>query len=337
MRTPKRIAALLLTLAIFALILRRIPAQLLMAALRDADYVTFLALMIPNTLCYFCWDTLILAVVIRWFHGRVRYTDLLPVRAASYVVGFFNTNAGRGALAAYLSRQLRTPFLQLGSTVVFLVLTEYTHLVAWATVGIIGFGSKTSRELLWVPPAVAFFWLVFLLYTKGGRDRTTLLAAAGDRHLSERHRSVYLVRWLAAPRDWALLRTFRIAPLGRYVQIVLLRAPMFFVSLLVHYFAARTFGINIPFAEMLIFLPVIFMLAALPITVAHLGTTQAAWIFFFGAYAPEPRLLAFSLAAHFTFSATRALIGLIFLPRAYADLAVRPATRPAEAASIEHG
>ena len=46
------------------------------------------------------WDTLVLAVVIRRFHGRVRYTDLLPVRAASYVVGFFNTNLGRGALAA---------------------------------------------------------------------------------------------------------------------------------------------------------------------------------------------------------------------------------------------
>jgi hypothetical protein len=337
MRTPKRIAALLLTLAIFALILRRIPAQLLMAALGDADYVKFLALMIPNTLCYFCWDTLILAVVIRWFHGRVGYTELLPVRAAAYVVGFFNTNAGRGVLAAYLSRQLRAPFLQLGSTVAFLVLTEYTHLVAWATVGIIGFGSKTSRDLLWVPPAVALFWLVFLLYTKGGRDRTTPLAAAADRRLSERRPFVRIVRWLAASRDWSLLRTFRIAPLGRYVQIVLLRAPMFFVSLLVHYFAAKTFRIDIPFAQMLIFLPVIFMLAALPITVAHLGTTQAAWIFFFGAYAPAPRLLAFSLAAHFTFSATRALLGLIFLPRAYADLAVRPATRPAEAAGIGHG
>lgn len=330
MRTPNRIAALLLTVAIFALILRRIPAQLLMAALRDADYVKFLALMIPNTLCYFCWDTLILAVVIRWFHGQVRYIDLLPVRAASYVVGFFNTNVGRGALAAYLSRQLRAPFLELGSTVVFLVLTEYTHLVAWATLGIIGFGSKTSRDLLWVPPAVALFWLVFLLYTKGGRGRTTSPAAAVDRHLSERRKSIDPVRWLVAPRDWSLLRTFRIAPLGRYVQIVLLRAPMFFVSLLVHYFAAKTFRIDIPFAQMLIFLPVIFILAALPITVAHLGTTQAAWIFFFGAYAPEPRLLAFSLAAHFTFSATRALTGLVFLPRAYADLAVRPVTKPAK-------
>ena len=328
--SANRIVSLLITVAIFAFILRRIPLEGLIAALGDADYVRFLVLMVPNTVFYFCWDTLVLAVVVRWFHGRVRYADLLPVRAASYVIGFFNTNVGRGALAAYLSRQLSAPFLQLGSTVLFLVLTEYTHLVAWAMVGIVGFSSNTSRELLWVPPAVALFWLVFLIYTKGGRPRATGAAAAFEGPLEPGNWSRRVMRWAAAPRDWSLLQTFRIASLERYVQIVLLRAPMFFVSLLIHYFAARTFGISIPFTEMLVFLPVIFMLAALPVTVAHLGTTQAAWIFFFGGYAPAPQLLAFSLAAHFTFTATRALLGLIFLPRAYADLLARPTLRQAE-------
>jgi phosphoesterase RecJ-like protein len=56
------------------------------------------------------------------------------------------------------------------------------------------------------------------------------------------------------------------------------------------------------------------------VTVAHLGTTQAAWIFFFGQYAPVPRLLAFSLAAHLVFSFTRAMLGLAWLPAAYLDL-----------------
>lgn len=80
-------------------------------------------------------------------------------------------------------------------------------------------------------------------------------------------------------------------------------------------------------SQMLAFLPVIFMLAALPITIAHLGTTQAAWIFFFGSYAPAPRLLAFSLAAHLTFMSTRALLGLVLLPRAYHDLMEAPRYR----------
>ena len=96
------VLAAVLTLTICALILRRVPFPALAAALRNADYTVFLALMIPNALFYFAWDTLVLSVVIRWFHGGVPYRDLLPVRAASYVVGFFNTNLGRGAMAAYL-------------------------------------------------------------------------------------------------------------------------------------------------------------------------------------------------------------------------------------------
>ena len=282
--------SLAVTGAIFAALLWRIPFERLLRALEDADHSRFLTLMIANTLFYFCWDTLVLTRVVHWFHAPVPWRELLPVRAASYVVGFFNTNAGRGALAAYLSRRLDAPFLQLGSTVLFMVLTEYTHLVVWGTVGIAIYGSAMTRELLWVPPAVALFWLVFLKLTRLPR------------------------------RDWALLRTFRLAPPRRYVQVVLLRAPMFFVSLCLHYAAARTFGIEIPFGALVVFLPVIFMIAALPITVAHLGTTQAAWIFFFGAYGTPAELLAFSLAAHLTFTTTRALVGLAFLPRAYFDL-----------------
>src|SRR5262249_26212030 len=121
-----------------------------------------------------------------------------------------------------------------------------------------------------------------------------------------------------------------LATFGRYAQMVALRAPMFLVSLTLHYYAAHAFGIHIPFGQLLAFLPVIFMVAALPVTVAHLGTTQAAWIFFFGQYAPAPRLLAFSLAAPLVFTLTRALLGAAWLPAAYLDFFPREAQRPAE-------
>ena len=311
-----RVAAGLITAIILALLARRIPLAQLASAFRDADYVTFLALMVPNTLFYFCWDTLVLKVALRWFHGEVAYRDLLPVRAASYVVGFFNTNAGRGTLAAYLWRRLDAPFLELGSTVIFLVLTEYTQLVAWAILGVFGFRTEITVSLLPVAAAVAAFWLVLFGYT---RLRMTPARAIG---------------WLFAPRDWQLLRTFRRVAPQQFFAIVLLRAPMFVVSLAAHYYAARAFGVRIPFGEMLTFLPVIFMAAALPVTIAHLGTTQAAWIYFFGAYAAAPRLLAFSLAAHLTFSATRGLAGILWLPIAYGDLVADPALsrQPASAA-----
>jgi hypothetical protein len=294
-----RIASILVTIAIFALILRRIPLAAVAAALRDVDAARFLELMVPNTLFYFAWDTLVLAVAVRWFHGPIPYRELLPVRAASYVVGLFNTNLGRGALAAYLTRRVHAPFLELGSTVLFLVLTEYTQLVSWAMLGLFGWRAEVSHSLVAIAIGIAIMWLA--------------------------------VRWLLAPRTWSIARTFRLATPARYAGIVLLRAPMFLVSLVVHYRAAGAFGIHIPFGQLLTFLPVIFMVAALPITVAHLGTTQAAWILFFSRYAPAPRLLAFSLAAHLVFALTRAVVGVLWLPVAYDDLVPSSATRTAPA------
>ena len=318
MKKVHRAAALVVTAAIFYLLFRRIPIARLLSALQRADYTVFFAAMIPNTLFYFFWDTLVLTAAVRWFHAPVRYFELLPARAASYVVGFFNTNAGRGTLALHLARRLQSPFLQLGSTVLFLVLSEYLHLVAWATIGILQIRSEVARELLWGPPLVATVWLAVFSYS-----RLTPVSPA----IGEGHRQGPLARMrcvVLAPRGWALMRTFRLAPAGRYVQVILLRAPMFFVSLCLHYVAARGFGLSLPFLALVAFLPVVFMIAALPITVARLGTTQAAWVFFFGAYADAPTLLAFSLAAHLTFAATRALLGVAFLPWAYADLVRSP-------------
>jgi hypothetical protein len=304
--TRRRAAAFLLTAVILAAMLKRVPAAALASALLDADYTAVLAFMIPNTVFYLLWDTLILKRVLAWFHGDVPYAVLLPVRAASYVVGFFNTNAGRGALAAFLWRRLDAPFLELGSTVIFLVVTEYTQLVLWALVGVFGFRTEVTASLLPVAAAVAGLWVIFLAYVRVD------IRPAGA------------LRLLAAPRQWQLFRTFRVASVNRYVRVVALRAPMFLVSLCAHYFAAHAFRIYIPFGQLLTFLPVIFMAAALPVTVAHLGTTQAAWLYFFGQYAPAPRLLAFSLVAHLTFSLTRALLGLVWLPVAYASLTVSP-------------
>lgn len=302
MTSIRRLVPLVSTVGVLVLIARRIPVDRAVSALRDANYVLFLVVMIPNTIIYFCWDTLILKTVIGWFHGDVPFSDLLPIRAASYVVGFFNTNAGRGALAAYLRRRLDVPFLELGGTVMFLVLTEYTQLVLWAMLGIFGFRAEVTRRLVEIAAAVAVSWLAFFAYA---RLRVTPRRA---------------LAWLVAPRQWLVFRTFRRASATQFAMIVLLRAPMFLVSLAAHYYGAHAFGIYIPIGQMLTFLPVIFMAAALPVTVAHLGTTQAAWLLFFGQFAPAPRLLAFSLVAHLTFAATRAMLGLAWLPVVYGDL-----------------
>ncbi|MGH9859824.1 MAG: lysylphosphatidylglycerol synthase domain-containing protein [Candidatus Acidiferrales bacterium] len=331
----RRLGPPLVTAAIFYYIFQRIPLARLVAAFDAADLPRFLALMLPNSVLYFAWDTLVLACAIRWFHGPIRYRDLLPVRAVSYVVSLANTNLARATVAYYLKRQLGDSFLVLAGTVILLTLLEFTHLILWAVAGMVFDFARMRADLMKLIAGLLAFWMVFLLYVRGGA--APWRAVTG--RIAQRWPVLRGPQWYRGGRlrvrEWKLLRTFVTAPLRRWVQIILLRAPMFFTSLVFHWLAVRTFGIEIPFLQMMAFLPVIFMLAALPVTVMHLGTTQAAWIFFFSDYAAPAQLLAYSLASHFTFMFARGALGLLFLPRAWRDLA-GPVQRLATGATSTH-
>lgn len=332
-RLARQVLPALLTALIFYLIFRRVSFSRFLGALGEADYRLFLALMIPNALAYFAWDTLVLAVVMRWFHGPIRYRDLLPVRAVAYVVALVNPDLAEGATAVYLTRQSGAAFWEIAGTVVFLNWLELTHLSIWAAAGMLAFPSGMPRELWMVPAGFAVFWTFFLLYAR--RDFAPWRPAV---RLARRALGLPGMRPV---REWAVFQTFRQAQLSRYGLVILLKAPLFFFSLLIHYWAAQAFGFHIPLLALLAFLPIVFMLSTLPVTVAHLGTTQAAWIFFFHRYAPAPKLLAFSLAAHLAFVLARAGLGLLFVPRAYGELAglMEPAgrKRAAGVASLSAG
>lgn len=316
----RRLFPPLLTLILFVLIFRRVPFGRFLTALQGADYLWFAALMVPNGLLYFAWDTLVLVLLMRWFHGPIRYAELLPVRAVTYVVSFLNTNLARAATAFYLARKFDSSFLPLAGTVIFLTLLEMTHLVLWASAGMLLSPAPVPRSLLLVPLAFLMFWIAVVTYARAGSAPPGNLGKGSDQRSTATPRGFAVLRWWRPVRQWAVFQTFVRAPLKRYFQVILLRAPLFAASLVFHYYAVQAFGMQIPFLKMVAFLPIIFMLAALPVTVAHLGTTQAAWIFFFRDSAPEAQLLAYSLASHLAFMFARASLGLVFLPKAYKEL-----------------
>jgi hypothetical protein len=289
-----------LTVVIFLLIFWRIPFGAFWNALAGARMLPFLALMGSFSLCFFLLDTFVLSRLIRWFHGPLPYRDLLPVRAVTYLVSILNTQLAQAALALYIHRRFRTPLAQITSTVALMILLEATNLVLFATVGAIAFPGGAPLPLLALPLVLGVVWLLLLRLARGR------LGALSQR-LS----------------DSVLLSTFkRVRP--RHGAIILgLKGAVFCLALLVHSQALAFFGIEIPLVRLVTFLPVVFLMAALPITVAHLGTSQAAWIFFFSSYASEADLLAYSLVSHVTFMLANGSFGVLFLPKAYGDLFLR--------------
>ncbi len=292
----------IVTTLIFIAIFKRVPFASVWHALEGARLGPYLAIMAPYSVAYLAVDTFCLTQVINWFNGPIGYRDVLPIRATTYLLTLVNSNLGQGGIALYLHRRDGVPLVEVASSVLFLMFVELYQLTFFSSIGYL-LAPRTIDLPLGTLYAVLYAYLaVHILFFR----------IAGER--LSRHRAA------------RILRSFRLARPRHYVLLLLYKSPNFIMATVVYYFALRCFGITLPYRELLLFLPIIFFSAALPIGVAHLGAPQLLWIYFFGHYAPEAGLLAFSLATHFIFMIMNAALGVPFLPRATREL-IRGAER----------
>ena len=282
-----------MTAAIFAFLFAKYPVGRVADTLAHARWGFFLLIMIPYGAFYLLIDTFVLQQAVSWFNVPVRYRDVLPVRATAYILSLVNTQLGQGGIAVYLHRRHRIPFWQVTGTVVFLALVELYALALYSSIG--AALSREPRAPWAVYGVMAGYLLGHLVYFAQPRVRI----ATG----------------------MPILAAFRRARPRQYLQLLLYKTPNLVAAVLVHWLALPLFGISIPLVTLLTFLPLVFFFAALPIAAAHLGPSQAAWMYFFSQYASGEQLLAYSLAAHFTFMLVNALYGLGFLRRAARELA----------------
>lgn len=305
----QRVIPYAVTALIFALIFYRIPLREVIGALSRVPALKFVGIFLPFSLFYFAIDSFCLTWVVNRFNARLAWREVMPMRASMYLLAIVNTNLGQGGLAYYLYKKARIPFLEALSSILFIAILEIYQLFLFSTLGVLSYspGSGTLAEvahLLRIAYVVAWLLLfAFVAFFAIARTMPGLRAR------------IESVKWVGG-----IARTFIKARPFDYLVVLGIKAPTFAGSLIAQFFALRLYGVTIPFLKLMLFLPLVFLAAALPITVAHLGTSQAAWVLFFSQDAPEPAILAFSLAAHFTFMFCNGLIGLCFLRRAAREL-----------------
>src|SRR5262249_43303571 len=127
-------------------------------------------------------------------------------------------------------------------------------------------------------------------------------------------------------RDRPVFRAFRLAKPHHYILVLLFKAPNLLAAVIVYTAALKLFHVDVGFPQMLAFLPVIFLAAALPLPF-HAGALLL-WTVLFPEY---PEVGAFSVVMHTFFVSFNALIGVLFLPIANRQLFVEtPASAAAE-------
>ena len=267
----------------------------LLRSFENVNWLYWLALVIPYCFLYLLIDTLVVRAVINWFNAKIRYLDILPIRASAYILSLVNEQVSKGAIALYLNRRDGLPGWEVGSSMLFLMFCEYYSLMLWASIGAL-LRWNNIQSVFHIIPFIALgscvFFAFFHLFFSGK-------IGAG-----------------IALRERPIFRAFRLAKVWHYGAVIAMRAPLVIAGVIVYTLALRLFGDTIGFGEMLGYLPVIFFGAAIP------GPMHSVAILFWVLLFPDRpgQMTAFGFVMHNFFIFFNAGVGLLFLRRASREM-----------------
>ena len=259
------------------------------------DWIPWLLLMVTYSLFYFAIDTLVVTRALNWFVKDIKYTDILPIRASSYIISIFNEQIGKGAMALYLNKRDQVPGWEVASVMFFIMFCEVFYLLVWATIGYFIGGSAVPEVFDLIPYIAAGAGVIFVAWI--AYFRGSLLPNNGL-------------------RDRPVFHAFRQARPWHYAAFFMLRSPALIAAIVVYTIALNLFGVEASFATLFPFLPVIFFAAAVPTPMRAAAITF--WVVLFPDN--EGQMAAFGFVQHNFFILFNAAIGLMFLPRANREL-----------------
>ena len=225
-----------------------------------------------------------------WFLAKMSFSDVLLVRGATYLLAAINYNVGQGAIVYFVHRTAGTSIMRGAATILLVLGTNVLALLFLATGGLaVAEGVPHAAKIL-----VAVAWAGLVLYV--------VLVAVRP-------------RWLDRPIFQVLLDS----GISGHLRALAVRIPHI-ASLVAFQFAMlHALHVQVPLFDALATLPIVFLVAVLPISVQGLGTTQAVMVFFYARYAPgdpkaaEAAVIAASLLGQGMALAFQATLGVACL------------------------
>lgn len=283
-----RIVAWAVTIGLLAHLLSTVRGAEVLRAIESAPLWTVPALAALVGLVYLA-DSLAIWKTFGWFLTRLSFVDVLTVRGATYILAVVNYAIGQGAIIYFVNRARGVPVLR-GAGAVLLVMGINVLLLLLLT----SLGVAVAAD---VPPLLRTIVL-------GGYIGLGVYAA------------VLAVRppWLARRPLFEVLFS---AGIVGHLRAMAIRVPHLVSLVLLNYTALHAFGVKVPLVQAAVFLPIVYLVAVLPISVQGIGPTQTVMIYFFASYAPggsaREVVLASSLVAQVVALFVQAAIGVFCL------------------------
>ena len=284
----KRAAPWLVAVAILVVIALRVPYASFRTAIVSGPHLTLAAVDLGAVAFSLFTDTIAAWVAMIAIAMRRPFWHVLAVRGATFVLFIINYALAQGGFGYYLNRTGASALRATGATL-FLIGTNFAALLL-VTAGATAFEPVDPR--LW----------------------TTIIALCGAFTL-------YLVVIALRPARLArieLLSPLFDAGLRGHAMAIAVRIPHVIAMSIGAWAALRAWGIAAPLSTAFTLMPIVIIASALPIAPAGLGTTQAALVVCFGAFAHggDGEVLAFSIV-HFVYNLLAILVvGIACVPLA---------------------
>ena len=245
-------------LAIIALIATRVPVDSFRRSVTEGPHVLLGLVTFAIACTVLCTDSLATWIGLLAVGIRRPIVHVAGVRGATYFLFLVNYALGQGAFGYYLNRTGVSGKRSVGATL-FLIGTNLATLLVVTTV---------AWALAPTDPNQTALWYTLIIGCSGYVLYLVVIALAPK----------VLTRFeVLAPLFDAGLRGHALAMVGRIPHVAIL--------VLGHWVALRVWGIAVPFSACMTLMPAVVIASVLPISPAGLGTTQAAFVYFFSKYA----------------------------------------------------
>ena len=288
--TLLRAAAWIVTGALLAWLLWRTPFSQVIAATRAAAPWMIPVALLLMAATYLA-DSFAIWKTFGWFLARLSLVQVLVVRGATYLLAAINYSVGQGAIVYFVHRATGAPVMRGVATVLLIMGVNVLALLFLTTAG-----------LVIAPDVPHGLYLVVGIAYAGLALYTVVI--------------IIRPRWLASRPVFDVLLA---AGARGHLNALLVRLPHIACLIAFQTLMLRAFGVTVPLVTAIASMPVVFLIAVLPISVQGIGTTQAAMVFFFARFAPgdqttrEAAVLAESLVAQAIALGFQSVLGLACL------------------------
>jgi hypothetical protein len=249
------------------------------------------------------WDQIVIGAC-----AGLPYLEVVRGKAATSILQTFGYGAGQGAYGVWIARKTGLGARLSAGIVFYIVAGDVAGVCLVASLSMWLGGVPGPAGLRFGVPAavlIVIACIVLASFSRGRRDR-------------------FFSPWrIVAPTTGVLVI------LGRALNICIM--VVFF------FLAQRAFGLHIPFGAVASYLPVLLVIAALPVNVAGFGAAQLAWLQAFAPWADGPSILAFQFVVTLGMGAATVARGLPFMKRVVTEIDEGSRARLAEGVrAVEH-